>query len=561
MRVARPSTLWRMVTGDLWKLLALTAAVIVAVTVFGFTVRPLADGRLGPVEALRFMALAIVPMMQYALPFAAGFSATLVYHRLAVDQESTAAYAAGISHRSLLAPAVITAFGLAAGLLLLADQAMPRLLRTATEMVTDDVAKLIVGQVRRGDSIQIDRRLLYADGATTLGPDPKSGAYEQLVLSGVLAVELGENGEVVREASGRVAYVWLYRGRSPAVDGRRGGVDDPGGTTVVLRLRDAVGQGLGMGVSELEDSTAVYRIPNTFLDDPKYFSWAQLERVRQRPETMDWIDAIRRSLAAAMSEEAVAGSIAGELSRDGRLALEDGAGRAVLVRARGLGPRDAAGGWPLVAPAAGIEVVTTDAAGAQRVQRAARGTLVPQSKFDGETGLIDLRLEEVSGQVARDADAREPAAPAGRLSRWSVEGLRFAGAAPGNLLSLSCEELLARADNPGDTRVRDEAARLRTEIRYLQQEITSKLHERLATAVAAGLMVLCGAVLGLRHAASLPLTVYLWSFLPALVCLLTISGGQKSAHSYGWPGLLLLWGGVVGMAGFAFVEYRQLARR
>ena len=54
--------------------------------------------------------------------------------------------------------------------------------------------------------------------------------------------------------------------------------------------------------------------------------------------------------------------------------------------------------------------------------------------------------------------------------------------------------------------------------------------------------------------------MYLWSFFPALGALITISGGQKSVHDFGAPGLLMLWGGVAALCLYTFVAYRGLTR-
>ena len=108
MTFGMPISLWKYITLELWRIIALTAAVLVAVIAFAASIKPMADGKITPLEALQFMGLAVVPMLQYALPFAAGFGATLAYHRLSHDNEVTAAYAGGVSHRAVLLPAIIT---------------------------------------------------------------------------------------------------------------------------------------------------------------------------------------------------------------------------------------------------------------------------------------------------------------------------------------------------------------------------------------------------------------------------------------------------------------------
>src|SRR5688500_9453843 len=96
-----PLTIWRYTAIELGRLVLLTTSVLVVVIVFAAAVRYTAAGKLGPLETLRFMGLAMVPMLQYALPFAAGFGATLAYHRIAQDNELKAAAASGLSHRAL----------------------------------------------------------------------------------------------------------------------------------------------------------------------------------------------------------------------------------------------------------------------------------------------------------------------------------------------------------------------------------------------------------------------------------------------------------------------------
>ena len=78
-----PWILWRHLLAELLKVLVLTAAVIVVVVAFGAAIKPLADNSLGPGSVLKYVSLAMVPMLQFALPFAAGFAATIVVHRLA----------------------------------------------------------------------------------------------------------------------------------------------------------------------------------------------------------------------------------------------------------------------------------------------------------------------------------------------------------------------------------------------------------------------------------------------------------------------------------------------
>lgn len=620
-----PLTLWRALLADLWKVLLLTTAVVVAVTAFAVAVRPLAEGKLGPDDAVRFMGYALVPMLQYALPFAGGFAATLAHHRLAADNELTACAAGGVSYVRLLAPAALTGLVLAGVLMVLADQAMPRLLRQMQSLITQDVMRLFMSSIERDEAIGLgEGRMVYADSATPARPDPGSGASDYLILSGVLAVETDAQGRVTREAAARVAHVWVYRGlagtpagaaattpnapATPASGRPDAPARDDATTTVVLRLQDSIGQRQDLGLSELEDSTVVYRVPDAFADDPKYLTWRQMQAVAARPESINWIDRRRRELAGLLAQDAWAQGLHAALARSGEVTLLDAAGRPVTLRAAGLGPRSnvAPFGWPLLtgdepapngtggagesarAGASGRgdgairprSIVVTTRSAAQdrrdqtrviRTQRARRGVL--SIRFDESAHQLRARvdLEDVatSGPLDEPAAGEAPGTlsagvPAtGQLERWSLRDLRAAAAEPGAaraVLEAPADDLVARARDHADPVVRQRGALLAQHLFEMRREVLSKQHERLAASAACLVMVVAGAVMALRLRESTPLAVYLWSFLPALGAVLTISGGQRTTHNHGTPGLLLLWGGVAALALLTLVEYRRLAR-
>ena len=82
-----PWILFRHFLSELSKVLLLTTVIIVVVVAFGAVIKPLTGNLLGPGGILKYIFLAMVPMLQYALPFSAGFAATIVTHRFASDNE------------------------------------------------------------------------------------------------------------------------------------------------------------------------------------------------------------------------------------------------------------------------------------------------------------------------------------------------------------------------------------------------------------------------------------------------------------------------------------------
>lgn len=577
-----PLTLWRYLSADLWRLVILSTAVVVAVGCFALAVKPLADGQLGSVEMLKFMLLASVPMLQYALPFAGGFAATLVYHRFAQDNEGVAAYAGGVSHRSVLVPALICAVALSTLMGALIDQAMPRLLRNMERLVAGDLAKVVEAAVNRGESVKIPgtEYRVYADAFTTLDPGD-SGADHHFGLSGLLFVEQAPGGEVKREASARFAYVWLFQ------DGRQR-EDAPRGTstaTVVMKLQDSVGGELTR--AEVQESVLVYEMPSKTREHPRFLTWRELGRAEERPERLRPIDQRRRELALRLAERLTADVVRAELAQDGRIALVDAAGRSVVIKSGGLAtePGTGAGRGFALRPPPGqtdVEVTTVMEDGRTRLHRARRAWIYQPAQPEGSTAtVLSVRLEEVriSGPGARELDPEAPRTPegaaagdeaaAGVRAEYVLTNLSPARDPLPGLLALPMPDLqkmvserlkAVAAANLDDKPLADDANDLSRRIEQARREITARRHERIASVLACAVAVLLGAIRALRLRDSLPLPVYMWSCLPAGVVLMTIHGGMNLVSTQGWPGLLMLYGGVAALAGFAFVEFRRLAR-
>ncbi|MBL4698994.1 MAG: LptF/LptG family permease, partial [Phycisphaerales bacterium] len=177
-------TLWRAITFEFWRLLLLTVSVVVAAISFAITIKPLADGMLSIDQAIRFMFYAIPPMLAYALPFAAGFAVTITYHRMSSENEVTAIYASGVSHKKLLFPALVSGVLLAGGMLVLNDQVIPRFLKEMERMVTQDFAKIFVSELQSGRSAQIGTNEIHADFVQRVPVEAGSPVIEQYMLGG-----------------------------------------------------------------------------------------------------------------------------------------------------------------------------------------------------------------------------------------------------------------------------------------------------------------------------------------------------------------------------------------
>lgn len=559
-----PVTLWLMILGSLFGRIVLTSGVLVAVIAFTAAIKPLADGKLDAGDALKFIVLAIPPMLAYALPFAGGFCTTLVYHRLQADNEWTAARAGGISYRALLAPALVAGLVLSGALVLLNEQVIPRFLRGMQELVTTDAARFMTSSISKGRAVEFGGFSIYADRAERLEPPPDSGASDQLVLLKMAAVRTDASGTIVGDVTASRAVVWLFPGERLAAQTpeERAAAASKNARTSALtylyfQLENADGNWPGAPVARADDIAFVHAVPGAFEDDPKFLTHTELRALKDQPEQMNWIEAARRDLAFRLAEPLMLNRLATSLRSQGRAELQEGKGRRLVIEAGGLAPEGERFVLVPTKPGAPVVVHVLAEGSAPARWSAQHAWLSTDFGPDQVARRLGLRLElENFRSSPGDADAGS------EIAHRVRSGLSLQPDPASEILRLSSTELVTRAqDASASASVRDSASRLEREIQDLRREITSKQHERAALALSCFVMVVTGAVAAIRLAGRLPLTVYLWSFFPALGSLITISSGQQIVHESGTPGLLLLWGGVGALAVYTLAMYSRVARR
>lgn len=570
-----PVTLWASIAADLWRLLLLTVAVLVTVIAFAAAIKPLADGKLGPAEAIKFMVLAIPPMLAYALPFSAGFAATLAYHRMAQDNELLAAHSGGVSHRSLLAPALATGLALFLSLAALNEYIIPRFLQSMEKLIAQDLTKLMVSSIQRGHAIEQNGLMVYADDvlvpdAATKAALRDKGIADAIELRGVVFIDTTDDDRIKNSLITSKAEVYVVSGTE--TDGR-------------IQRTASIIVSEGWGSKENGDAgwftrlpTIAMPIPNAFRDDPKFLTWAELRALRTNPDRMDFVHTRSMDLAYHLARRATIGTIDADLRATGQAKLITQADEPLVIRAGGIYWDRATDIW-IIEPnpdthAIEIEWWRSDetgvpgAAGITRITpreaslRASIGTQAANRELTINLDLRDARVEDANADVGDDIGGETGS----RRAQLSIDGLHMAYDPLTEFTEKSAYELLAIAEpkinrekNPVHI-LRGPTHELRREIDSLQREITSKQHERWALATACLIMVITGGITAIRLREAQPLFVYLWSFFPALASIITIMSGQQVTHKSGEIGLLLLWAGVVGLAGYTFLSFLSIRK-
>lgn len=580
MRIGSPKTLWRATFADLVKLVLLSSSVLVVIVSVALAIKPLSDGYLSAWDAVRLIALLIPPGLAYALPFGAGFAATLVYHRIAADRESIAAYASGISHRALLAPAMLVGLIMLCGMVLLTQEIIPRFLQSAQRIVAFNAARYIKAEIDKGRAVGFDQIQIYADACLPMKPPPGSGATDVLRLDRFAAVELGRDGAPVTEITAARAFLWLFppvevEGAGPAQTSSR----------IVMRLENVVAVQQGQGLVGFRDKVDLsWTVPNTFRDSPKYLSGTELAKLRENPTRMNWMEQRRRALAMAMSQVRVLESTASSLNAGGSITLVDATGEPVTLS----GARARREGTVLrlaPAPEGPITLRLNREAGdsIDPSRRVALQVTAPSGDLEVSVGQ-DPRSPRLATRVtlsqasARRADGAAVDLPSAQLSSFDAPDLTFRDDPSEMLLASSIDELLeeskahaipvdargGEADREIGGRTEPMIARARHEVARklddLEKDILSKTHERWSMSASAFVMVITGAIAALRFLHRRILGVYLWTFVPALATLTTIGGGSPMVGSFGAPGLILMWSGVGALIIYTLVMYRGLAK-
>ncbi len=533
-----------MLWGECWRLVLLVTAALTAIVAFAAGVRPLAEGQLDPLDALRFMGLSVVPMLQFTAPFAAGFAATLVHHRFASENEALAASAAGISHRRVLAPAL--ALGLTLTLIVagLANFVIPTFLQAIQRLITRDVAHVMISAIERGESAEFNGLVIHADRAIRGQSDPSRGVTDRVFLFGVVAYDAGDGGTIRAEVAAERAEALLTRERA----------DGEPVTVVRMRLEGAVGRQAGEGLGEVGAITiGPWIVPNAFRDSPDLYTFSGLRELRRSPERNAAVDTHRRRLAAALHARRVERLIDDALAGEGRLTLRDAIGTRLSVWASEARPDDARRRL-ISREGAGVAVDLADAAGVERRLIAERAWISVSTNESGGPASITLELQN----VAAVGDA------AGTRDRRAFEALTLDADSGASFYDAPAADLLAetrRIDPAGaDGRLASFRAALEDRIARLEREILAVHNERFALAASCLFIAALGAVVALRRRDGGPLQVYLWSFFPALAAVVTISGGENVAGDNPAVGLAVLWAGVAALGAYTLVELRALGR-
>lgn len=543
-----PRILLRHIVADLLRILLLTASVLVAVIAFGAAIRPIMQNLLGAEDLIPFVTQASIPMLQFALPFAGAFAGTIVYARLAAENETIAMSVAGLSYRQILMPAVVLGVALFLAMAVLVDAAVPRFWTSMQRLLTRDVTRLFVAAVERHEALVIGDTQLYADDAVVTPGDPNGpGPVTRLTLAGVAAVELGDDGRPSSEFTAEYATVDVYRNDDSSyiklLFTNATAYDSDEGALVYVPQAEPEAIDLGRGIKL----------------KPKDLDLRGLLAVWSDVEHYHGVAEPRRRAIAALSALDSWNCIVQRLAADGTVRMVDSNGR------RTFEVRNARIEGEKLLPRQGdtLELAELERGSAGRRAFVREAQLRREQRTRGSDTVFEL--------VTAAKDVVEGANSHGR---WppKISGIRPSACTPKDRSAASVAEIGAEARSQAAAGAGATIAQARTaaanaahdmdeSVRLVRADIVARIVQRINQSLCAPLILLLGATLAIRLRGANPLQVYLLAFVPSIADILLISGGEQMLRDgTSVLGIFVATSGNLAVAAITFIAYRQVAR-
>jgi lipopolysaccharide export LptBFGC system permease protein LptF len=519
-----PWRLSRYLLGDLIVQIFVTTAILVTVVAFGAVIKPLADDSvLSAGQAMTFIALAIVPMLQYAIPFAAGFAGTLCLNRMARDNEILAMSVSGFSYQRILAPVLGLGVLLTIVMIVLTQIVAPIFNGMMARTIAGEGASMIRHAIDRGVPFEYQGLQLWAEHAF-IEDDPQTGANTRLVLQKMAAAQVDSSGQIISDVTASTAILDLY--------------EVEGGTYLKLLMLDAISHdarsGDLRGFPRFEPAQAI-PIPGGEWENPRAMTIWRLRRFAEDPAMYPPVDLARRKLAQALDASALHEVLSAEMAKTGAVELTGrGADEPVTIRVTAdvfdRGRMTNSDGTP-------CEVSVSGSAGSTR-HFSCGGASIRRAQLAGLQGRsLDLVLQDAHVEVGGVVNRR------GEIIIGDLEPVGLA-LPDSSELDLASAIEAGRADAGSSPMIKIQLRETLAKVDQIKLESQARIARRYATSATVALLLLLGAVAALLFRNAQPLNIYLLAFIPALFDLLLVnSGGHLIRGGDMVTGYAVMWSG------------------
>jgi lipopolysaccharide export LptBFGC system permease protein LptF len=531
-------TLHRYIFREVFKVFCLAAVALTLMMSLGSILRPVQEYGVGPSQVIHLMGYFLPITLTFVLPMAALFATSLVYGRLASDNELDACRASGISLLPLVYPGLALAIMVAIANLLLSFYVMPAFVQRAESSLKNDARQILFRNVQRRGYYPLppDRRYrIYADNA-----DIKNNT-----LSGVVAVESTTDGGIKKIITAETAKITFNphekfnEVRITAHNTYQMGSDEDAGFSAEwLSLTAEFGSLLG--------------------DNIKFKKIDEMKQIRLDPMLFDPVAKLARKVYAQFTMELLAQDINETIASDANQPFRLHSDRQVVeLSAKNCTIRD--------------EKRLQLADDVVIVERPLQGNS-PGRTLRCQKAFLDIEGDEMAPTLTldiRNAKWQTDTGTENILARYIVRGLVLPADVTDNFKSDNVlNEITPQAISaalhaqPGDN-LAGLQNQLQKEIALTLAEIGAETHSRLVFGVGCITLIMIGIALGIILKDGHLLTAFAASAIPALALVSCIMMGKnitKNPESAVLSGVMLMWVGLIVLTLLALEMYRRLLR-
>lgn len=535
-------TLHRYIFREVIKVFILATVALTLMMSLGSILRPVQEFGVGPGQVLRLMVYFLPVTLTFVLPMAALFATTLIYGRLANDNELDACRASGISVLTLVYPGFILAIIVATANLLLSFYVMPAFIHRAENSLKNDARQILFRNIQRKGYYSLppdDRCRIYADNAD----------MQNNVLSGVVAVDMASNGSIKRIVTAETAKV-IFDPHQNINDVRINAHNTcqiiPGEDTAFyaeqLSLTSEFGALLG--------------------DNIQFKKINQMKQIRQNPILFEPIARLARHIYAMFTTELLAQQINDTFS-SGKTPFKLFNDRQVVeFSAKSCSLKDE----DCLVLADDITVTEHSVRGdtPPLTLRCQKAFLNIEGDEMAPTLTLDIQNAKWVSSAAQNAQAQENI-----VTRKIFRGLVMPAAVTDNfktddmLSEVSPKAISAALHNEPDKQLLSLEAQLQRKIAKTFASISTEINSRLVFGIGCVPLIMIGIGLGIVLKGGHLLTAFAASTAPALVfisCIImgkNIAQNQASKISCGVP---MMWAALIILSLLGFELYRRLLR-
>lgn len=554
------ATLFKYIFRDLLRIFLMTSGALAGIMSFGGLLRPLTEHGLDAGQAAKMLSYFMPAMMTYSLPIAALFATTVVYGRLAADNEITAMRAAGISFSPVLGigmPALVLGLMVSLISLLFLCFIVPVFTLKVERVVYSNLAQLISNEIERTHQIKFGETTIFAQEAIAAQDDP-SHPDEQLVsLGGVMIVSYERTKSTVDNSPDLYVPREFYLARQVTIFIRR---DKSDNYTLEARLEQPGGamfprhftaeRGTQGGVAQTQFGPIV--IDSLIREDTKFMDIRKLHELAEDVGKSKRVQEELQKIIRAAQEAKYLDEIGQSLQAPGgKVQFNAGQERYELIAPNG-GAKFVKGRLS-VSPARLVQtdlnakpVFTWDALD---IELSARP--ISEDQVSVQATLHDVTTQSAEGSTARSSFARP-----------------FTIAMPEQLRDIAKRDISFYRSAPGVSS--DARMALQRQLLRVGNSIQSEMHSRASFAVSCLILVIVGCALGMMFKSGNFLTAFALSVIPALISIALICAGQHTCDNIPWKvtanfqnplslGLSLIWTGnvLVAIIGIALLRWLQ----